>query len=177
MKNRFDRMVLRYNNTLGDIQSGLMKLIPISAIKKTRLDRASNEPTKDMHVMNGMEYPHENIDSKTAMEIKQKRKGRSRNNSVKVVNRNQAKSMSSLQALRGANIPRSSTSVSSSSSGDTRRTSDNSNGARSLSPCLETEILPYTLTVDFTTLRRENLYTRNPTSYGQVLNSRKVRFN
>ncbi|CUM52608.1 unnamed protein product [Debaryomyces tyrocola] len=180
MKNRFDRMLLRSNNTLGDIQAGFMKLIPIYTLKRVKTSPVKNGhgTTNEEQVMCGRTNQRDrsrSIELEVEPANKNKSKRKSRNNSVRVVNRSQAKTMSSLQALRGASVPKSNGSLSPSNSNGTRHYSVASYDSGPPSPCLEQEILPYTLTVDVSQFQ-QRLYTHNP-RHRSLIDTRKVRFN
>lgn len=182
MKNRVDRMLLRSNNTLGDIQAGFMKLIPIYTLKRVKVKTSSVEnghgTTNEEQVIRGRTNQRDrsrSIELEFEPANKNKSKRKSRNNSVRVVNRSQAKTMSSLQALRGASVPKSNGSLFPSISNGTRYYSFASYDSGPLSPCLEQEILPYTLTVDVSEFQKR-LYTHNPRRRS-LIDTRKVRFN
>lgn len=178
MKTKIDRMLLRSNSTLGDIQAGFMKLIPIYTLKRVKAAPINNGSTKEEQVIGGRTNQRDRsrsieLEVVLANKNRSKRKSRSRNNSVRVVNRSQAKTMSSLQALRGANAPNGS--LSPSVSGGIRHYSPNSDDSGPPSPCLEHEILPYTLKVDVSEFDKR-LYTHTPRHHS-LIDNRKVRFN
>lgn len=179
MKYRFDKMLLRSNNTFGDIQAGFMKLIPLYTLKRVRSAPINVGPTKEEQVIDGGTNHQDRSRSSIELEVvpgnknRSKRKSRSRNSSVRVVNRNQAKAMSSLQALRGASV-KSNGSLSPSFSG-TRHYSAISDDSDPPSPCLEQEIVPYTLTVDLSE-SHEKLHT-HILRHHSLIDTRKVRFN
>ena len=175
MKDRFDRMLLRSNNTLGDIQAGFMKLIPIYTLKRVKTAQMKDSPTKEEQVISGTTNQGDSIELEVVLANKNRSKRKSRNNSVRVVNRSQAKTMSSLQALRGASAPNSNRSLSPSFSNGTRHYSVTSDHSDPPSPCLEHEILPYTLTVDVSEFQQK-LYTHAPRHH-PLMDTRKVRFN
>lgn len=168
-------MLLRSNNTFGDIQAGFMKLIPMYSMK--RLKSASiSDGFAEEQVIDGSTNPRDRsrsleLDNVSNNKNRSKRKPRSRNNTVKVVNRSQAKAMSSLQALRGTSMPKS-ISLSPSSSNGARRYSDSSNNSSPPSPYLEEEILPYTLTVDLS----DTTHKHHSSKLHSQLEARKVRF-
>lgn len=153
---KLDRMLLRYNSTLGDIQSGFMKLIPIGAMKKSRANKMSDAQQKPRIVEMP---PNERTDSKSDIEPK-RHKSRSKK-TVKVVNRSQAKAMSSLQALKGASLSRGRRSSSSSRKGN-------------LSPNSENEIHPYMLSVDISKFQKPESDTSS--HYSLIVEPRRVRF-
>jgi len=175
MKNRFDRMLLKSNNTLGEIQAGFMKLIPIYTPKRVKTAQIKDGPTKEKQVIGGTTNQRDSIELEVVLANKNRSKRKSRNNSVRVVNRSQAKTMSSLQALRGALAPSSNGSLSPSLSNGTRHYSVASDHSGPPSPCLEHEILPYTLTVDVSEFQ-QRLYTHAPRHHS-LMDTRKVRFN
>lgn len=171
-------MWLKCNNTLGDIQAGFMKLIPLYSVRRAKTSPINVGSTEEKLVVGEITHQRDrccSIESETvsANKNKSKRKSRSRNNSVKVVNGSQAKTMSSLQALKGA---KSSRSLSPSSTTGARPFSVTSDESGPPSPCLEQEILPYTLTVDMSGFKHEKLYIHTLENRA-LLGTRKVRFN
>ena len=170
-------MLLRSNNTLGDIQSGFMKLIPIYTLKRVKTSSIRNESTKEEQLV---ERRTSQRDRSRSIELevdpvdKSRSKRKSRNNSVKVVNRSQAKTMSSLQALRATSLPKSNRNLSPSFVKGARHHSGTSNDSDSSSPCRDHEILPYTLMVDVSEFQKK-LYIHTP-KHHSLVNTRKVRF-
>lgn len=172
-------MLLRFNNTLGDIQARFMKLIPIYTLKRVKTCQIKDGPTNEELLIGGRTNQRD-ICGSIELGVEQANKNRSkrkssRNNSVKVVNRSQAKTISSLQALRGASIPKTRGSLSPRSSSGTKHYSVTTNDSGPHSSCLEHEILPYTLTIDVSKFE-QNLYTHTPRHHS-LMDTRKVRFN
>lgn len=176
MKYRFDRMLMR-SNTLGDIQAGFMKLIPMYTLKRVKTSSIKDRSTNEEQEIGGRTSSRDrsrSIELEVEPANKNKSKRKSRSNSVKVVNRSQAKMMTSLQALRGASILRPNGSLSPSTSNGTRHYSVTSDDSGPPSPCLEHEILPYTLTVDISGFQQRP---STHISRHSLIDTRKVRFN
>lgn len=180
MKNRFDKMLLGSNSTIGDIQTGFMKLIPMYSMRRSKSASindglAKNEKTTSRSTNQRDRSRSLELESVPNNKNRSKRRSRSNNNSVKVVNRSQAKTMSSLKALRGGNMPKSSMSLSPSSSNGARSYSNSSDNSLPPSPYLEEDILPYTLTVDVSEYHVENSHIHR-SGHHTLLEKRKVRF-